>query len=228
MGMKETIKEGERLNTYAKKLRYKCPCCVKRFKAIPQRTIHSPFPTCPRCGAPVAEEHRIRSFDRTRKALKVLLFPILLPFRISAAAACLSWRGTRAGVRGVWRGAMFLLLLPLNIVKEYRRKRFASPEALQKYLKEVQDQWKDPRFAGEAAVLKKGPVKVKIVETKGDPNEVMLSEQGRFAHPDNGERRGTVVNCMDGLRGREWFIQWGANGKTGGPYKDGEIQFINV
>jgi DNA-directed RNA polymerase subunit RPC12/RpoP len=222
MGFKETIKEGERLNSYAKKLLYKCPCCSKRFKSIPQRTIHSPFPTCPRCGAPVAEEHRIRSFDRTRKVLKVLLFPILLPFKISAATACLSWRGTRAGVRGIWRGAMFLLLLPLNIVKEYRRKRFASPEDLQKYLKEVQDQWKgSPGFVTETT-----PKKI-----KGDPDQVMLSEKGRSTYYAS-ERNphgvpGTVVNCMDGLSGRQWFIRWD-NGKTGGPYKDEEIRFTNV
>lgn len=228
MGLKETIKEGERLTMYVPKFRYKCPFCSKRFKSIPQRTIHSPFPTCPRCGVPVSEEHRVPAFDRTRKVLKVLLFPLLLPVKLSVLTAILSWKGTKASTMGIWRGAMFMLLLPLNIVKEYRKKRFASPEVLQAYLREVQNQWKNPNLVAPEKKIEK----ISLVDApKGDPDEVMLSEKGRLTYTDDSRNPhgivGKVVNCMQGTGGRQWFIKW-TTGKVGGPYSDEDILFINT
>ena len=96
------ITQAENLNKYAPRHRYKCPYCAKRFKAIPQRTEHSPYPVCPRCGVPVSEEHQVRAFDRTRKVLRVLCWPALLPVKL----VILSALGVKASTLGVVHAAV--------------------------------------------------------------------------------------------------------------------------
>ncbi|UCF78184.1 MAG: zinc ribbon domain-containing protein [Candidatus Eiseniibacteriota bacterium] len=131
----------------AKKQWYACPHCNKRFRAVPQRTVHSPYPMCPRCGVAVSEQHRTRLLDRTRKvtrfALKWALAPIWFPLLAKIFLAKKGWGVTRATARGTARAAAWVLSLPVSALRWYGKSRFASPEDLERYLAEVKGQWAD-------------------------------------------------------------------------------------
>jgi hypothetical protein len=208
------------------KKRYKCPFCNKRFKDVPQRTIHSPFPSCPRCGVPVNEDHMIQSFDRTRKVLRVIRVPALAPFKLVALIFGLGFAGTKVSLLTVGRFLWALVTLPINIVREYRKKRFASPEVLERYLEDAKKKaggLPDSHDMGK----KDAPV---TTEPKKYTDRVRLSEWGRKRHLNTDRSphklQGSVVSHDKNRRGkRDWFIRWD-NGKVGGPFTDEDVEYI--
>ena len=64
---RDLASRNEQFQGKARKVRYACPHCRKRFKDHPQRTAYSPFPMCRRCGTPVGDKHSVKAFDRSRK-----------------------------------------------------------------------------------------------------------------------------------------------------------------
>ena len=209
-------KDAEKLQTYAVRHRYKCPNCSKRFKAIPQRTEYSPFPICPRCGIPISEDHQVRIFDRTRKVLRVLFWPALLPIKLTVLSAL----GVKASTLGIIHLATFLLMLPITLVKAIRQRRFASPEVLEKYLSEVKGQWKGGAPGSGSAV------------PCGAAEKAVLTPKARQRLKDDGWNphalKGTVTKYERASDGRRTcFIQW-PSGRTGGPYYDEDVKIVKA
>lgn len=200
------INQAENLNKYAPRHRYRCPYCAKRFKAIPQRTEHSPYPVCPRCGVPVSEEHQVRAFDRTRKVLRVLFWPALLPVKL----AVLSAFGVKASTVGVIHAAAFILMLPITFVKAIRQKRFADAATLERYLAEVKGQWKGDKTisTGEKVVLSPS-ARLKLKDSPLNPHGLL----------------GTIIEARSDFNGRAIrSVLWG-NGSRGTYYLE-ELQIM--
>jgi DNA-directed RNA polymerase subunit RPC12/RpoP len=201
------ITPAEKLNVYAPRHRYKCPYCAKRFKAIPQRTEHSPYPVCPRCGVPVSEEHQVRAFDRTRKVLRVLCWPALLPVKL----VILSALGVKASTLGVVHAAVFLLMLPVALVKAIKQKRFADAATLEKYMAEVKGQWKgDKPISTGAKVVLSSLARLKLKDSPLNPHGLL----------------GTIIEARSDSTGRAIrAVIWG-NGSRGTYYLE-ELQIMS-
>jgi len=209
-------KEMDNFRAYAPRHRYRCPHCAKRFKAVPMLTEHSPYPVCPRCGVPVGEENHLRAFDRTRKVLRVLFWPALLPIKLTVLSAL----GVKASTVGIFHLAAFLLMLPVTFARTFRQKRFASPEVLEKYLSEVKGQWKGGAPGSGSAV------------PCGAAEKAVLTPKARQRLKDDGWNphalKGTVTKYERASDGRRTcFIQW-PSGRTGGPYYDEDVKIVKA
>ena len=195
---RDLASRNEQFQVKAKKVRFACPHCRKRFKDHLQRSAYSPFPTCRRCGTPVGEKHRVAAFDRTKKygwlALKWSSCPVWGPLLGKYYAAKWSLRKV-CRISGKL-GAIVKLPIKagIHVLSWWKSRRFASPEELMAYMKEAgyEHMVGSDELERQAPQLNRVGQKadaLPIVDEPRDPAsermQVSLSHVGTSKYPDS-------------------------------------------